>query len=518
VRRRSVLTVAVAFAMVCFGVATELWSGAPQGLALAVVDLGVGLLLLVFGTVAWLCRRESRTGVWMGVAGGAWFAGTLGWPLVALHRAPLVMLHLSYPSGRLPRPWVARVAVAAALLVAVVPLLARNDWLTVAIAALVAAAALRVFLGSGGVDRQAAVPALVAAVAFAGILSLGAVLRLGGVEADRAVLWAYDLVIAALAAVLLVDLLRAPWSEAVLRGLVVDLGALRGSATLQRRLARALGDPQLKVGVWDDATGVYLDESGATVSPPANDSGLVATRIESEGDPLALLVHDEAALADRGLITSVAALARTAVANMSLEARIAEQARQIAGSRRRLVEAGDNERRVLQRTLAEGPERRLRRVSELVAATKGSGPIWQLLQQELESGIEALHKLADGIRPAELDQGLPGALRALAERSSLDVSLSIDVAIEAAAYFVCAEALANVAKHAQTSSARVRAAVRDGSFVLEVADRGVGGADASRSGLRGLADRVEALGGRLAVESARGSGTRVIAEIPWNSS
>jgi signal transduction histidine kinase len=489
---------------------------------LAAVDLGVGLLLLAFGTVAWLHRPESRTGIWMGFAGASWLAGTLGWPLVALHRAPLVMLHLSYPSGRLPRPWLARLAVAASLLVAVVPLLARNDWLTVVVAALVAAAALRVFLGSGGIDRQAAIPALLAAITFAGILSLGAALRLAGVDGQRPVLWAYDLVIAALAAVLLVDLLRARWSEAVLRGLVLDLGAVRGSATLQQRLARALGDPRLVVGVWDDTAGIYVEESGGTVSLPINGSGRAATRIDDDGEPLALLVHDEAAIADRELITSVVALTRTAVANASLEARIAERAREIAASRRRLVEAGDDERRALQRTLAEGPERRLRRVSELVAARKSSGPIWHLLQQELDSALVELHELADGVRPAELDQGLPRALHVLGERSPLDVSVSIDVgrlpdAIEAAAYFVCAEALANAAKHAQATSAQVQAAVRDGVLVLEIADRGVGGADPNGLGLRGLADRVEALGGGLAIESARASGTRVVAEIPCSS-
>jgi signal transduction histidine kinase len=516
--RRS-LTVALAVAIACFGVAAEVASEAPDGLVLAGVDLGVGLLLLAFGTVARLRRGESRAGGWMGATGAAWFAGTLGWPLVALHRAPLVMLHLSYPSGRLPRPWLARIALAAALVVAVVPPLARNDRLTVGIAALVAAAAVRVFLDSGGVDRKAAAPGLGAAVAFAGILSLGAALRLAGVEAQRPVLWAYDLVIAALVAVLLVDLLRARWSEAVLRGLVVDLGALRGSATLQPRLARALGDPRLVVGVWDGESGVYREESGALVSPPAEGSGLVATRIDDGSEPLALLVHDDVATADRELLAAVAALARTAVANSSLEVRVAEQAGEIAASRRRLIEAGDAERRALQRLLADGPEQRLRRVSELVAATKGSGEIWRLLQQELDSAIEELHQLADGVRPAMLEQGLAGALRALADGSPLEVSASIEVgrlpdAIEAAAYFVCAEALANAAKHADTTSARVLAASRDGSLVLEVADHGVGGADAGGSGLRGLADRVEALGGRFAVESAPDVGTRVVVEIP----
>ena len=133
-------------------------------------------------------------------------------------------------------------------------------------------------------------------------------------------LWTYDLVIAALATALFVDLLRAPWSEAVLRGLIADLGLVQGSPTLRVRLARALGDPTLVVGVWDGGQGEYLDESGAPVELPPDGSGRIATRIDDERAPLALLIHDEAAVSATELLAPVAAVARTAVANASLDA------------------------------------------------------------------------------------------------------------------------------------------------------------------------------------------------------
>jgi signal transduction histidine kinase len=501
------------------GLGAEFAVGAPQGVPLAVADFAVGFTLLAFGALARLRRPASRTGVWMALSGLAWFAGTLGWPFVGVHRGFLVLLHLSYPSGRLPRSMLARAAVAAAMLDSTVAPFMRDDRLTVALSVLVAVAAVRVFRGTSGIDRVAAAPALLAALTFAGILSLGAAVRLAGADADRLVLWSYDLTIAALATVLLVDLLRARWPEAVLRGLVVDLGDLRDS-TLQRRIARALGDPTLVVGIWDGERSVYLDEDGVPVEQPVAGSGRAATQIDDDGAPLALLIHDEVVAGGPELLASVAAVARTAVANASLEQRIEERAREVAASRRRLVEAADGERRVLQRTLARGPERRLRHVSALLART--DFPPGHFLRREVDAAIAELGELANGVRPAELDNGLRAALAALAERSTLEVPVSVEVdplpeAVEAAAYFVCSEALANAAKHAQAGSARVDATGNSARLRVVVSDDGVGGADAEGAGLRGLADRVEALGGRLAVTSPRGAGTQVVAELPCNS-
>jgi signal transduction histidine kinase len=126
------------------------------------------------------------------------------------------------------------------------------------------------------------------------------------------------------------------------------------------------------------------------------------------------------------------------------------------------------------------------------------------------------------VRPAELDGGLRAALPALAARSPLDVTVLVRVerlpdSVEAAAYFVSSETLANTAKHAGATSASVEAVMDSDRLRLIVSDDGVGGADTEGSGLRGLRDRVEALGGRLRVESAPGAGTRVLAEIPCNS-
>ena len=514
------LTVALAVAGAAFGIGAELAAGAQQGRALAVVDLAVGLLLLGFGATARLRRPESLTGLWLTLTGLAWFTGTLGWPFAYLHRGLLVLVILSYPSGRLRRDSFAAAVVAAAMLDSLVVPLASDDRLTVALAILIVVAALHSFSRSAGSARRAAAPALLAACGFAGGLALGAGLRLTGIETEQPVLWTYDLVIVGVATVLFVDLLRAGWSEAVLRGLVADLGSVRGSPTLRDRLARALGDPTLVVGVWD-GQGSYLDESGAPVDLPADGSGRIATRIDDERAPLALLVHDEAAVDAAELVAPVAAVTRTAVANASLELQVEQQAREIATSRRRLVEAADGERRALQQTLARGPLRRLEEVSAIFTSSDAAGTarVGPDLLRGVEAGIAELTELADGVRPSELDGGLRAALPALAARSPLEVSVLVKVgrlpdSVEAAAYFVSSETLANAAKHARAASACVKA-VRDADRLrLIVSDDGVGGADPEGSGLRGLRDRVEALGGRLRVESAPGAGTRVLAEIP----
>jgi len=142
----------------------------------------------------------------------------------------------------------------------------------------------------------------------------------------------------------------------------------------------------------------------------------------------------------------------------------------------------------------------------------------------LRSATDELRELARGVRPAILaDAGLGPAVRTLAERSSCPVELSIDLdgrldaAVESAAYFVVAESLANVVRHASATVARVEISIEPdpGRVVVAVTDDGVGGASADRgSGIRGLKDRVEALGGQLAVESRAGNGTRIRVELP----
>jgi signal transduction histidine kinase len=216
----------------------------------------------------------------------------------------------------------------------------------------------------------------------------------------------------------------------------------------------------------------------------------------------------------------VAAAARVAVTNARLQAEVRARVSKVEASRRRIVEAGDAERRRLEGELREGAERRLAHVTELLA---DRGPPVAGLQRELQAARAALTEFARGVHPRTLTEaGLAAALAELCARCPVPVQVSaleerLEAAVEAAIYYVCAEALTNVAKYAHASQAGVRVQRRAGLVVVDIWDDGVGRADPARgSGLRGLADRVEALQGRLRVESPPGGGTRLLAEIPLN--
>ena len=205
------------------------------------------------------------------------------------------------------------------------------------------------------------------------------------------------------------------------------------------------------------------------------------------------------------------------------------QEEELRDSRKRLLQAGDAERRRLERNLHDGAQQRLVSLSlalrlaqaKLKADPDEASKLLNGASEELAQALAELRELARGIHPAVLsDRGLSAALEALAGRAPLPVEVvapeeRLPPPVEAAAYYVVSEALANVAKYAQASAVGVRVTRLNGSAVVEVADDGVGGADPlNGSGLRGLADRVEALDGRLHVESAPGGGTLIRAEIP----
>ena len=208
----------------------------------------------------------------------------------------------------------------------------------------------------------------------------------------------------------------------------------------------------------------------------------------------------------------------------------AEAREQLTASRARIVQAGDAERRRLERNLHDGAQQRFISLAlglRLAGTRLPDDPATaaELLAQasdELALGLEELRELARGIHPAILtDRGLAPAIEALAARATLPVEVDglpaerLPESIEAAAFYVVSESLANVAKYASASRARVELARDDGLLVVEVSDDGGGGADPGKgSGLRGLTDRVEALGGRLHVSSEPGRGTTVRAELP----
>jgi signal transduction histidine kinase len=222
-------------------------------------------------------------------------------------------------------------------------------------------------------------------------------------------------------------------------------------------------------------------------------------------------------------LTDFAELVAQALAN-------ADAYEKLAASRARLVEVGDAERQRLERNLHDGAQQRLVSVAlelSMAVARLESDPaaareLLVTAQAELARGLDELRELARGIHPAVLtDRGLGPALDALVARAPSPVQLlavpeeRLDAPVEAAMYYVVAESITNVAKYSHASSATVSIGRANGTATVTVSDDGVGGADpAAGSGLRGLAARVEALRGRLDIDSPRGGGTRISAQIP----
>jgi signal transduction histidine kinase len=222
-------------------------------------------------------------------------------------------------------------------------------------------------------------------------------------------------------------------------------------------------------------------------------------------------------------VASFAELVADALAN-------ADAREQLAASRARLVEAADSERRRLERNLHDGAQQRLVSVAldlGRVEAQLDDDPVaakrqLTAVREELELALEELRELARGIHPAVLsDSGLGPALDALSSRAPMPVEISglpsyrLPAAVESAVYYFVAEALTNAAKHGRASGVTVRFTAGEDSVAVEVADDGIGGADwRTGTGLRGLVDRIEALGGRLVIKSPPGDGTRLEAEIP----
>jgi signal transduction histidine kinase len=308
--------------------------------------------------------------------------------------------------------------------------------------------------------------------------------------------------------------------------LVVELGEAR-KGTLRGELSRALGDPSLEIGYWLPDRAVFVDAEGRVLSLPGPGSGRSVTTVEREGQPVAVLVHDPAVLEDRGLLEAVTSAARLAASNARLQAEVRARVVELAASRRRILAARDEERRRLERRLHDGAEARLEELAATLRRGQRSTTDQRTREQlaraedQLTRTLEELRRLGHGLHPRVLSEhGLADALAALAKDLPLPVDLNVASTrlpqrVAVAAYFVCAEALANITKHAAAAHVAVAVTVGDGRVRVEIADDGVGGADpAHGSGLRGLADRVETLGGTLQVKSVPGRGTRLAAEIP----
>lgn len=331
----------------------------------------------------------------------------------------------------------------------------------------------------------------------------------------------------------LLGLLQTRVTRSTIGRLLVELQQGPDASPLRDVLARALGDSSLRVGLWVEPLARYVDVDGHPVELPPPDDPSVASAVSGDHGPLAVLVHDRVLLEDPQLVEAVAAAARFALENERLRAEVRAQLAQVSQSRTRIVAAADAERRRIERDLHDGAQQRLVSLGlalRLVRVHAGPDGDPQQLERLLDSAgeqaqaaIDELRDLARGIHPSILtEDGLAAALEALAHRAAVPVSITrlperrLDPAVEATAYFVCSEAITNAAKHASASVVRIDVSDDGDHLHVAVRDDGVGGAvlDGNNSGLRGLADRVEAAGGVLTIESPPGGGTRLAAGLP----
>jgi signal transduction histidine kinase len=524
----------------------------------------VGWSFIGTGLFAWWRRPGNRTGALMVAAGFAWFATgvsasdddllfTIGIALDGLFPAILGHLLMAFPSGRL-QTRAERLAAAGGYFTATVLqvpsllfeepgepenllIVSADQGLSDALDAMQFAAALvvvalsvailvrRGLAGSAG-QRRALTPVL-----WTGGAAFAAFVVSNGFDAatgervdvlDRLTV----LLVATIPFGFLIGLLRSRLAhgEAVAE-LIARLGQAPGEGPLRAALADALGDPSVALAYWLPESERFVDALGH----PVTVSGAGWTEVELHGRRIAAIAHDSSLSEEPQLIRTAGAAAALALENQRLAAELRARIEELRASRARVVEAGDSERRRLERNLHDGAQSRLVAVALKLRLARmradGGSEVATLLDEssaELQASLDELRELARGLHPAVLiDQGLRAAIRILASRAPVPVEITtlpaepLPAAVEIAVYYVVAEALTNVAKYAHATHATVSVAVTGPRVVVEVADDGVGGAGvAAGSGLRGLSDRVAALDGRLGLESAPGAGTRLTAEIP----
>ncbi len=326
----------------------------------------------------------------------------------------------------------------------------------------------------------------------------------------------------------LLGLLDARLARGDVGDLVVHVRA-NPTGDLQEPLARALHDPTLSIAYWLPQFGSWADQAGHPVTLPTDGDDRGVRLITLDNRPVAALTfHPSLEHDERELLDSVVAAAAIALENGRLQSELRAQLLELQDSRGRVMEAGRIERQRLERNLHDGAQQRLVALSlelgmlEQAGAEPSDKERLGRVRAEVSASLEELRAVSRGIYPAVLTgHGLAVALESLAARAPCPLHLDVAVqerlpeAVEVAAYYVVCESLANMGKHAQATQATVLVTKTGGNVIVDVSDNGVGGADAVHgTGLRGLADRVEALGGTLKIRTPTDGGTRITAEIP----
>jgi signal transduction histidine kinase len=527
------------------------------------------LAFLLAGLVAWWRRPESRFGPLMVLAGAVWFlsslsSATLAVPYtigIAFDLLPAVVflhVYLAFPSGRLERSF-DRALVAVGYFTAfglqIVGLtlggfgadnllevasapdaglrLQRVQLVAISVLCVVGVGVLAFRRRASGRPLRGSVVLLVDTFALGlcliALLFLSAAFGMASGQLTFETIRRVTFFVVGLAPIaFLVGLLHARLARSGLEELIVGLRADSTPADLRDALARALRDPSVTLAYWLPEFETYAGLDGRPVRMPGGDDRRAMTVINRKGGPVAALLHDPSLEDEPELLAAVTAAAGIALENTRLQVELRARLEELRGSRARIVQVADRERQKLERNLHDGAQQRLVALSlELsLLDSELAGPDAHArldrARVEIAASLDELRAVARGIHPAVVSaHGLGVALEQLAALAPVRVRMTIGIeerlpeAVEVAAYYLVSETLANVGKYAQASSATVAVSRSNGNVLVEVTDDGIGGADTERgSGLRGLADRVEALDGRLRIWSPRGRGTRVRAEIP----
>jgi len=533
----------------------------------ALVYIVPGSSFVLAGLIAWSLRPRNRVGLLMigvGVgllAGDASLQHSVGkvspaaevlldfvsplWAVVLIH------LLLAFPGGRLVsrldrvvvRSYYAVVPLAALLaVIAGYPVLGQISQPvfdlkvpaagSIYLACLVIGSALvirRWFLG-GHARRRSMSPVFWPMVPITVFFLLSTVAVLGGSVTVLAAV--FPLLLVALPVGCLIGLLRTELDMSSVGGLVVRLSGGLAPEQLQPALAQALHDPSLEVAYWLPAQEWFADLEGRRIELPTADAERAVSVLGDPTSPVAALVYDSSLVDEGQLVDTAAAAVHMALQNARLQVQLRAQLEEVRQSRARLVEAADSERQRVERDLHDGAQQQLVTLLLSLKDTKAeamrhsdfeTATLIDANISELRQALDELRELARGIHPTLLTQaGLVPAIKSLTERCPIPVELIGELGdarlappLEAALYFVVSEAITNAVKYSKGRRMCVSLGRRSGLAIVEVSDDGVGGADLSVGrGLRGLTDRVAAVGGRLIIKSDHTSGTTIHAEVP----
>jgi signal transduction histidine kinase len=566
-RPRSTIALGVGLSLVVIALESAPDIRTTHAVATAAIDSLMGLTFVWAGVVGLALRPRTPLGPAMMAVGVTSAFGnlvfaesvpvayTVGLLSIGLFTAPLSHVLLAYPEGRL-RTRADRVLVGLTYghvtvqwwvfatfhdpvaagcdrcgpdtnLIAIAPdggvddvLVLVQTGVSVVLAVFVVRSLRRRWIAASAVGRSLLGPVLFAGTFCASIVALTvpfAYDTVNGTTASVALHAAWLIAFGAIPVGYCAGLVRDAVRRARLAALLAELRSTTEPADLRRAVRAALGDA--------DADIVRPGRDGATAAAAAGPAQ--ARWPLGEG---AVLTHDPALLQDEELVPAVGRAVALALENRRLRDELLGRLAELASARARLVRAGDETRRAIERDLHDGVQQTLvslrlnLRLIDESRLDPESAEVLDEARSLARAATQEVRDLAHGVYPAVLAaDGLGGGLRALAERAPVEVRLALDIPtrslaeLETAAYFCAREAVTNVAKHSGVAECACEARVSGGRLVLVVRDEGRGGAVVAR-GLRGLADRAEAAGGDLQVDSPPGGPTRVTVRLPWPAS